>query len=317
MVVVTPPAPERQRELMRDRWASIRADALHHLELGDGGASDADFIARLVRRAFGDIHRTSWAAMGVEVHLRPLGHSGMLTPREWPIQVLVEKRDGPARRRFTVAHELGHYVMRGAEHLVSPASVEGFCDAFASELLVPHAQLRALTAGLEGIPSAEETVELARRLGVNFTPIIYKLPSLRTRRPCFAVLARWSAERRCYIVHSSAGTGGIGGPVRDRTLARLGTWGSSFDQSDAIRMEGIDHVDTRFTLPEPIAPRSEPEGTTTPYRSGQVSGPVRWTAYRLNHGHLVLTADFLEAPIIRYSARASSRAGQSRRRPST
>lgn len=295
-------APERESTL-RSRWVGLREQAREQLAHGDGSTADAFGLARLVRYTFGDMHHTSWTDLGIDVRRRPLGHSGMLGPKEWPISVLVNQAESPRRQRFTVAHELGHYLLRETSGLVAASSVENFCDAFASELLVPQAQLQQLLAGIEGLPVAEELVELANRLRVNFAPLIVKVPSLRTRMPSFALVA-WRSPERGYIVDTAAGTGGIGGPPNDRTLAALASWGRRVDDSTDIRMSGVDFVDTRFVLPTPLAQRSRhPPGDP---RSGAMAGPVRWTSFRLRNGYLLLTAYFVGQPTVRYSARKAS-----------
>ena len=292
--------PERETKL-RARWFALRQQACEHLAGGDGGTADAFGLARLVRQAFGDMHQTSWADLGIDVRRRRLGHSGMLVPKEWPISVLVNQEDGTRRQRFTVAHEMGHYLLRDASGLVASASVEQFCDAFASELLVPQVQLQRLLAGIEGLPAAEELVELANRLRVNFTPLILKVPFLRVRLPSFAVVA-FRSPNRGYVIDTAAGTGGIGGPPGNRTLAALASWGRRLDDSTDIRMSGVDVVNTRFVLASPLATRSGfPTGTGL--RSGTMAGPVRWTSFRLRNDLLLLTADFVGQPTVRYSVR--------------
>ena len=65
-----------------------------------------------------------------------LGHgqtlSGLLLPARGEIWVNAEEaRPWPARRRFTIAHELGHWRLhRGAaERRVLPARIDRVCDA--------------------------------------------------------------------------------------------------------------------------------------------------------------------------------------------
>lgn len=69
------------------------------------------------------------------------------------IVILVREASAP-RRRFTAAHELGHYLLAAKEgipirhQLVDPV-VERYCDEFASHLLMPRRWLRE-QAGLSG-----------------------------------------------------------------------------------------------------------------------------------------------------------------------
>ena len=59
--------------------------------------------------------------------------------------ILIQRRAGRARQRFTLAHELGHLYLRShARDLLTdldPRSEEHFCNAFAAALLLPQAWL--------------------------------------------------------------------------------------------------------------------------------------------------------------------------------
>lgn len=54
-------------------------------------------------------------------------------------EILIRKSDRPRRQRFTLAHELGHWVLsRTHQHKESAsAMVEKWCDQFAANLLMP------------------------------------------------------------------------------------------------------------------------------------------------------------------------------------
>lgn len=104
--------------------------------------------------------------------------SGMLLPDER--QVWLNAGESPARRRFTLAHELGHWV---CQHLEG-RSVPVFCRAtevgveegrllereanvFAAELLMPEDEVRAAAAG----------GEVAARFGVSGEAMAWRLYS--------------------------------------------------------------------------------------------------------------------------------------------
>lgn len=67
-------------------------------------------------------------------------------------EILVNRNDPEERKRFTIAHELGHWVLyligqRTLAKCVEPSrgthdAVEKWCDAFATNLLMPAAALR-------------------------------------------------------------------------------------------------------------------------------------------------------------------------------
>ncbi|ERS53261.1 MULTISPECIES: ImmA/IrrE family metallo-endopeptidase [Corynebacterium] len=99
--------------------------------------------------------------------------------------IYVNAKDGPQRQRFTIAHELGHYVQeRTKEQLayvdnrnelastgVDPQ--ERWCNAFAAELIMPEASVKKYWA--EGW-SFEE---IRTRLDVSKAALTNRLASLR------------------------------------------------------------------------------------------------------------------------------------------
>jgi hypothetical protein len=81
------------------------------------------------------------------------------------------RRDEPARYRFTLAHELSEILLRRyLDALPDQARREHVCDAFAAELLLPHAAVLASVAVLieahAGGPGPSEAMleQLARRM---------------------------------------------------------------------------------------------------------------------------------------------------------
>src|SRR5206468_7342133 len=78
-----------------------------------------------------------------------MGVSGLLVPAEW--RVLVNAAEPPARRRFTLAHEVGHWVCQVLEGHAAPIycraeevgvgegrALEREANVFAAELLMPE-----------------------------------------------------------------------------------------------------------------------------------------------------------------------------------
>jgi IrrE N-terminal-like domain len=109
--------------------------------------------------------------------------SGVLIPARWEIWV---RRDEPApRRRFTVAHEIGHHLLHsdGATVLCRPADVEAAAgderarereaNRFAAELLMPEALVRA-AADADG----PDPIALARRFDVSDVAMGFRLVTL-------------------------------------------------------------------------------------------------------------------------------------------
>jgi hypothetical protein len=96
-------------------------------------------------------------ATGLTVIVGAFDHAGLL--RDGAV-IEVPSRDPPARQRFTVAHELGHAVLR---HEVPEDRIEIEANAFAAELLLPRAALsRAVSAGL-GFRALTQRFETSRQ----------------------------------------------------------------------------------------------------------------------------------------------------------
>ena len=96
------------------------------------------------------------------VEVEGLGCSGMLVPARRLVYLNAEEcRTVPRRRRFTIAHELGHLVLHSGgnaapavfcRHLSSPEAatseaIEREANHFAAELLMPDDLMRAAVAG--------------------------------------------------------------------------------------------------------------------------------------------------------------------------
>jgi hypothetical protein len=90
------------------------------------------------------------AALGVhEISLMPdLVEDGRLEQRSGTARILVSQRASVERRRYTIAHELGHLLLADPEgdviarRMRSDDDVERFCDAFAAALLLPRELIR-------------------------------------------------------------------------------------------------------------------------------------------------------------------------------
>lgn len=95
--------------------------------------------------------------------------------------------DAPVRRRFTLAHELGH-LRCGHDGSIPVDTIttlsgktsdarEIQANAFAAELLVPAAGARAMVDGRE--PSLDDVVRLAERFGVSCVAALFRLNTLK------------------------------------------------------------------------------------------------------------------------------------------
>jgi len=98
--------------------------------------------------------------LGLHVGEAPLTVSGLLLPARREVWLNAdEARQSPARRRFTLAHEIGHWVCQVREGRGAPIHcrlepggppvadpVEREANVFAAELLMPEGDVRAMWA---------------------------------------------------------------------------------------------------------------------------------------------------------------------------
>lgn len=109
--------------------------------------------------------------------------SGVLLPRRW--EIWVRRDEPPLRRRFTVAHEIGHHLLHsdGAKVLCRPSDVEAAAtgervrereaNRFAAELLMPEPLVREL-AERDG----PDPIALAQRFAVSDVAMGFRLVNL-------------------------------------------------------------------------------------------------------------------------------------------
>lgn len=145
----------------------------------------AESLRRRYRELFGGeelpvpVESIAEDLLGLAIHEKELdGISGLLYPEER--QIFVNASDVPARRRFTIAHELGHWVCqclegRGESVMcraedVSPnadRSLEREANVFAAELLMPEQAVRQVAA----------VEDVAARFGVSDLAMQWRLYS--------------------------------------------------------------------------------------------------------------------------------------------
>jgi Zn-dependent peptidase ImmA (M78 family) len=106
---------------------------------------------------------SSWPNLTVvEEELERAGY--LLSIGELGAEILVNVSDKEERKRFTIAHEIGHWVLglalkKKTGHFSQPknahyAEIERWCDGFATNLLMPESMIRT------NIPLGEDTVDL-------------------------------------------------------------------------------------------------------------------------------------------------------------
>jgi len=139
--------------------------------------------------------------LGLSVIFENLGEgvSGLLVTRAGRGFIVVQKQEKPARQRFTIAHEIGHYVLRhqfdngrpvhvDRGYLISqrgPRSTTGLdakeieANQFAATLLMPVRLLKTALSKLGDPPLSDGVVtELAKIFQVSEQPMTIRLTSL-------------------------------------------------------------------------------------------------------------------------------------------
>ena len=81
------------------------------------------------------------------------------------------------RKRFTALHELGHLLLDVPSE-VSPKEVEGLCNAFASEMLLPAVVLKSKLGNTRHDISLSELTDIQRQFGISVDDIMSSLQEL-------------------------------------------------------------------------------------------------------------------------------------------
>ncbi|MCX8018455.1 MAG: ImmA/IrrE family metallo-endopeptidase [Rhodocyclaceae bacterium] len=131
-----------------------------------------------------DVHAIA-ARLGVEVHSEAIDESGRIELADVP-RIVVNGNEAWVRQRFTVAHELGHWVLghlRQGQRLfrdrpeafsTAASGVEREANAFAAALLMPADALRyAMQQGI-----ADSLQSLARLFDVSQSAMYWRVNGL-------------------------------------------------------------------------------------------------------------------------------------------
>jgi Zn-dependent peptidase ImmA (M78 family) len=112
-------------------------------------------------------------SIGVSVIIAPLGPdiAGLYAPLNGGV-ALIAGKDTPVRRRFTLAHELGHHCLGHGDRLDTPETIrdaptEDEVDAnqFAAEFIAPQ---EAVESFVESLTDASPSLELVCRVSNHF-----------------------------------------------------------------------------------------------------------------------------------------------------
>ena len=158
-------------------------------------------VARQVRQAFGvgsespipDLMRTIEDVAGIPVTLLPLpegvaGAYGRDGDRHY---IFVSSSTSPPRRRFTLAHELGHHSLEHIGMIDLDTDIDGEAtrreqeaNAFAAELLAPvQAVSNWMDARGHTTPTLEVLVRLACDFGLSAQSALFRLKATRYLTP--------------------------------------------------------------------------------------------------------------------------------------
>jgi len=160
---------------LHERDARRKAEEVRaHLRLGLGPIGDIDWVCEL---------------LGISVYRSALGTNLQQTisgaffnhPRVG-FSILVNLEMTPGRRRFTIAHELGHALFHSDRSVVVSGPTkdrrEKFADAFAGELLMPEEGIRRVLEEMAAGPRLKDPVQvihLQRFFKVSYATALVRL----------------------------------------------------------------------------------------------------------------------------------------------
>lgn len=279
-------------------WPSLRSLAADLATQQGYTINLAVSLAQAMRSQTADLGVTDtsdWTRLGVMVHRRPLATSGMLVRREFPLQVWVNKDDDWRRQRFTIGHEIAHYLLPSRSHL--PVQLlEQLCDAFAAELLLPLSRVRSRLTATGGLASAYDVLELANEARINISPVLNQV-ARASWDPGFGIILM-TAETGIPRVRAGAGPQ-IGSPPRGQRLSSLGRWRILRRHEGRVaHSAGIADLHYRF-----IRPLQLDMGGSV---SGRLRGIARWNSVELMGKRTIIVVNFLYPPDIKLSKRTGS-----------
>jgi Zn-dependent peptidase ImmA (M78 family)/transcriptional regulator with XRE-family HTH domain len=160
---------------------------------GDGPAVEqgrklAEWVRRTLRLGDGPVLRLPELLeerFHLDVDLSPLPEAvdGLCVSLGDRVLVLVGSRKPSSRQRFTLAHELAHYLVDDLDPLLvdelgvrARSLTEMRANAFAAHLLMPEAGVRAAVEGVED--DAERAVRVALSYGTSVSAAAYQLGNL-------------------------------------------------------------------------------------------------------------------------------------------
>lgn len=141
-----------------------------------------------------DLDKFGQALGVIEVERRELNVDGMVLPKGKGYKVILNSKK-PARRRFSLAHELGHIIVESGS-LATPQfrggppshkQLENLCDKIAAEILMPEEQFQEHMERL-GL-QLSSVLQLKRTFDTSFESTAIRFADFL---PFPAVLSKWS-----------------------------------------------------------------------------------------------------------------------------
>jgi hypothetical protein len=139
----------------------VTAKATPQYDLGEDAETGAH-VARQLRASLGlgvdgvqNLEQFAESQLGLDVAVEPLGSSasGVVVQAEGGTLVMVNSDEVHARQRFTLAHEIGHFLLDDVDLIVEDdddrPELEERADAFAAEFLMPEEGLRRIGGGFD------------------------------------------------------------------------------------------------------------------------------------------------------------------------
>lgn len=255
--------------------------------------------------------RQRWMRAGIDVRAVAMRGRGRCDISNDAPVVLVRKNDDERVQSFTVAHEVGHLILRGLSNdqlgSVGYRQEERLCDDFAGEVLVPGPKL-ATRLDEESTPAPTDVLRLCGEFGANPTVLLNALArQLPLDRSAYVLARLRGHDKRPAVVDfrlsTAIGPAALFWPPRTR-LASLGL----IELADAARRAEhgacFQGADLKVVIPRRKVHR--------PSGDNAAAGPVRWSAARQGRAEPYLLA-LLDCARLRRTRVAAPGAGGSDR----
>jgi hypothetical protein len=150
-----------------------------------------------------DVRELAWNLGVSEIVTRSTFGDGRLEWRSGEKVIVVDIKAGQSRRRFTIAHELGHLVLSSGQSRAFDLDLqaqEQFCNAFAAALLLPRDWLQRRAGHAR--PELKELRAISEEAGVSMTSCFIRLQRFQ---PWRRVFIQWRHEQNNWRLQSIAG----------------------------------------------------------------------------------------------------------------